>query len=217
MDMKSRASGPAWLVFRPASTDDHERGCRRGAIRGISVLVALGVVVVGIAGCGGGSSKASLKSAKSAPTTAAPATAPMTSTTTVETKILADLAAYYDAFGKAVADPDPKRPDLLASLEAHVVGEDLNRDLTFVAQLNNAHKAIRGPLTSHPRVLSITGASAVVDDCVHIDDHYYSWPGGQLLPGSPDPAVSGSEFTLVLDGGTWKVSQLKDKASACSA
>jgi hypothetical protein len=168
------------------------------------VAVALALLV---SACGGGS-----KATNSAPTTQEPAsTAATTTTTTLESKILADLTAYEDLFHQAIATPEQAHPELLA----HLTGKDLGVVFAYLAQLKNAHQSIRGPIKDKSvRVVSIQGTTAVIETCAENGSHTYE--NGVQLPDTPGDRVVGSEITLILERGTWKVFNVVSKASACS-
>jgi hypothetical protein len=170
-------------------------------------LAAVALALVAGA-CGGGG-----KSTKSAALTtqAPPSTAATTSTTTVESKILADLAAYKDSYHQALASPDQAHIDLMD----HMIGGVSGVTFGYLAQLKDAHQAIRGPITDKSvRVASIQGTTAVVESCSDNESHTYR--NGVQLPDTPGDRVLGSEFTMVLQNGTWKVSNVVPKASVCS-
>jgi hypothetical protein len=167
-------------------------------------LVAVALAVIASA-CGGG------KSGKAAaPTTQAPSPAPTTSTTTVESKILADLIAYNHMYTRLEENPDP----VDAELSARITGKDLDVVRTYLTQLKLAHRSLRGPSNDTFHVVSIEAAKAVVDMCSHDDSHWYV--NGVRQPDAPSDHTTGTEFTLVLEGGTWKVFNGVNKPSACS-
>jgi len=171
----------------------------------IAALVATVAVTAGA--CGGGGKSHNAKPAAAVATTLAPTT----STSTVESKILADLAAYEDAFHQALANPDAP-PSALA---AHLTGKDLGVTLGYVAQLKDAHQSIRGPITNKSvRLVTAEPARAVVEVCAQNDSHTYQ--NGVQQPDSPGDRLIGSEFTMVLEQGTWKVFNVASKASLCA-
>jgi len=172
----------------------------------VAALVATIAVTAGACG-GGGKKNAQVKPAAAVATTVAPTT----STSTVDSKILADLAAYEDAFHQALANPDAPPSELAA----HLTGKDLGVTLAYVAQLKDAHQSIRGPITNKSvRLVTAEPARAVVEVCAQNDSHTYQ--NGVQQPDSPGDRLIGSEFTMVLEQGTWKVFNVASKASLCA-
>ena len=156
--------------------------------------------------CGGGGKKKTAPAAQAPPSTAA-----TTSTTTVESKILADLAVYEDLYRQAIATPEQAHVELMAHMTGGVSGVTFG----YLAQLKDAHQAIKGPIKDRSvRIASIQGTTAVIEACADNGSHTYQ--GGTQLPDSPGDRVVGSEITMVLQSGTWKVSNVVPKASACS-
>jgi hypothetical protein len=128
----------------------------------------------------------------------------------VQSKILADLTAYNHMYGRLEENPDP----LDAELSARITGKDLDVVRTYLTQLKLGHRSLRGPSNDTFHVVSIEAAKAVVDMCSHDDSHWYV--NGVQQPDAPSDHATGTEFTLVLEGGTWKVFNGVNKPSACS-
>jgi hypothetical protein len=164
--------------------------------------LAVVALVVGaawaLAACGS-SSGASAKKATPASTT----------TTSVEQKVLADLRGYRDAYNRAVGAPNPEDP----SLRQYMTGIQLQQFQIFVRQLADGGQLIRGSATDAPRVVSVQGTTALVDDCLTGGGRFIEAKTGKDT--GPTPAAGGVQITLQLENGTWKVASASGKATAC--
>jgi hypothetical protein len=140
-----------------------------------------------------------------------PTSTATTSSTSIQAAVVAGYRAAWDAYRAAVASANPELPDLAA----HMTAEQLAQVRRYVAGLRALNHVERGDMDLHPTVISITGDEAVVVDCYSDTIHQYDSSG--RLYGVGKPETIGSEATLVLDGGTWKVKRRVHKEAACSA
>ncbi|GEM_PF-6443087 len=160
--------------------------------------------------CGGGGGKPSSTAKRTALLATTTTSAVTTSTTTVESKVLADLAAYEATYHSALASPDQPHPEIAA----HVIGDDMRVVYTYLAQLKDAHISFKGTVADRSaRVVSIQGRTAVIDVCAQNDAHEYQ--DGAVQPDAPGDRFIGTEFTMSLDQGTWKVFNALKKPSVC--
>jgi hypothetical protein len=151
--------------------------------------------------CGSGNSGAS-----SSTTTTKPSA---TTTTSVDQKVLADLRGYRDAYNRAVGAPNPQDP----SLRQYMTGVQLQQFQIFVRQLADSSRGIKGSATDAPRIVSVQGTTAVVDDCLTGSGRFYDTRTGQDT--GPAPAAGGVQITMQLEDGTWKVASATGKTTAC--
>lgn len=176
--------------------------------RAIALVAALALTATA---CSSGGGKKATTEAERAAATTRTTIPPTTSTTTTESKVLADLAAYEQAYHAALASPDQPHPEIAA----HVVGDDMRLVFTYLAQLKDAHLSFRGPVSDRSvRVISVQGARAVVDVCAQNDAHKYQ--DDTVQPDAPNDRLIGTEFTMSLDQGTWKIFNASKKPSACA-
>jgi hypothetical protein len=128
-----------------------------------------------------------------------------TSTSTI-TPTAAELTAYragWAAFEHALADANPEDPELPAAMvdpELQQVKANLLAD--------QQHGMIgRGTFTLHPKVTAQSAASATVVDCAYSTAELVYQTTGKPVPPVTPPENDGVTSTLVLSGGTWKVSK----------
>jgi hypothetical protein len=75
----------------------------------------------------------------------------------------------------------------------------------------------RGSFTLHPKVVSITGTTATVVDCVYSTAELVYKATGKLVPPVTPPENDGVRATVVLAGGTWKVYKQTVTDGKCAA
>jgi hypothetical protein len=146
------------------------------------------------------------------PVAATSPSAPTTTTTaeSVRGAVLDGYRAAWDAYRAAVGSANPDDP----GLAAHMTAEQLAQVKKYVAGLRALGHVERGEMDLHPTVLSVTAGEAVVDDCYRDTIHQYDSAG--RLYGVDQPETVGSEATLLLDQGTWKVKRRVHKDGLCS-
>src|SRR5690242_4123029 len=82
-----------------------------------------------------------------------------TSTTTLDSKILADLNGYYDAFTKAAAAANPDEP----LLGQYLTGAELSAFRGTLTQLRASGRVVHSSGDHAPHVVSVQGTKAIVD------------------------------------------------------
>ncbi len=182
--------------------------CRRLVIPAAS-LAACGVF---LAACGGGGVGAA--STTDRPTSAS-STSATTSTSTADPATAAVLAAYRAASGafvQALTSADPNDPALAATM--------VNPELQSVRAnlLADQRQGIvgRGLVTLHPKVASVSAASATVLDCAYSASELVYAASGKPVPPVTPPENDGVRATLVLTGGTWKLSKQTVTEGKCA-
>jgi hypothetical protein len=162
-------------------------------------LVAVGSLL--LAACGGNSPDASHSSS----------TAPRRTTTSVAStpdasKAAAVLAAYragWNAFEQALATANPEDPALAATMINPVLqGVKAN----LLADQRQGMVG-RGSFTLHPKIISLSGSTAVVVDCAYSTSVLVYAKTGKPVPPITPPEDDGVHAMLVLVGGSWKVNE----------
>jgi hypothetical protein len=126
-------------------------------------------------------------------------------------RVLTDFNAYVDVYARALADPNVTTQ----TVAEHITGEALDTFTNSRIQLLTSGRVIKSEAVHHPKVIAIEGTTATVDECVTSNQtHYYSIGGGPHLSDTGD-ATAGDEVTMQLEAGTWKVSKVIRRASAC--
>lgn len=180
------------------------RGTRAAALVGIASLSLL------VYACGGSNSAAPATTrAKPTTTTNAPAT---TTSDPAATAVLQAYRAASSAFVQALATANPDDPALaatmvdpeLVSIRANLVG-DQQRGIIG-----------RGAVTLHPMVVSMSATTATVVDCVYSASELVYQATGKPVPPVTPPGNDGVSATLVLTGGTWKLSKQTVTEGKCA-
>lgn len=168
----------------------------------LSALVALGVL----------SSCADDEGSQQASTT----TSTESSTSAPSDKDAEVLDAYEgfwnDGYLEAADPMDPTHP----ALAEHATGEQLETIQKAFLARQAGGEVIRGTLDLAPRVVSITGDTATVRDCYLDETGIYDAETGERK----DEASGVRHLitaTLVVDGGTWKVSGLEQEGDGCES
>jgi hypothetical protein len=161
------------------------------------ILLVVGLVT---SSCGGSSNPAT------SPTTDPRSTSSAATPTTLSATATAVLAAYRaesNAFEQALAAADPADPALAATMvDPQLQGVKANL-------LADQRQGIvgRGTVTLHPEVGSLSATTATVIDCVYSTTELVYANTGKPVPPITPPENDGVQATLVLTGGTWKVSK----------
>jgi hypothetical protein len=189
------------------------RACSNHRWRWRVVLGATCVAAAAVlASCGGsGSSGAAHSTSTDSPST----TAVQSTHTTADPTAAAVLAAYRaasNAFVHALATANPNDPALMAtmvdpelvSIRANLVGDQ--------------QKGIvgRGAVTLHPKLVSISPTTATVVDCIYSASELVYQATGKPVPPVTQPESDGVSATLVLTGGTWKLSKQTVTEGKCA-
>lgn len=156
------------------------------------------------------------------PTTAVVPTGPTASDpqNAVEAAVTRDYLAAEAAYDEAIGAPDGKgvNPDLPA-LVAHMTGKELAQIRTFILGMKGSGLTGVGPPAEfHPRVLSVQGPVATLEDCYTTNSHIVD-ANTHGLHDQPGPVTRGVKVTLEMDppSGLWRISDVVTKDSACPA
>lgn len=169
----------------------------RRSLAAVWLFGGLGLAIL-VSGCG-----------SSAPDSAPPKTTTTGSTatsTTLSAQATAVLSAYraaWSAFEGALADANPSDPALvntmvdpqLQSVKANLLADQMQGIVG------------RGPTTLHPKVTTLSATSATVVDCAYSANELVYKASGKPVPPVTPPESDGVTATLVLSGGTWKLSK----------
>jgi dihydroxyacetone kinase len=180
------------------------RGTRGAALVGVASLSLL------VSACGG-SNSAAPPTTRANPTSSINASA----TTTTDANATAVLQAYrasWSAFERALADANPADPDLAATMV------DPQLQSVKANLLADQRQGIvgRGATTLHPKITALSATSAAVVDCAYSATELVYKATGKPVPPVTPPENDGVTATLVLSGGTWKVSKQTVTDGKCS-
>ena len=187
------------------------------SLRRMTGLLAVAAVLLSSA-CSGDDDATNKASRTTTRTGATSTVAPVpTSSPTGDDAVIADLRSFWNTFldigGRTGAFDSAS---VRATLGEHTMGDEFTQ-LYNVFQVNSIQgRVIRGEIESAPKVLSNDGSTATVRDCY--DDHtgIYRVSDGARLD-SDDPARKLATVTLQFESGTWKVANIRDEKSDCSA
>lgn len=159
-----------------------------------------------LAGCGGGAGEPNAEptTTPSASTVSAPSGSSTTSTTVSrDGSVLAAYRAAWAASEEALVHADPTDPRLAATL----VDPLLQR--VQASLLGYQHDGIvgRGGVQLHPKVTSLSATTATVSDCMYSSSELVYAATGKPVPPVTPAEHDGVRATLVMVGGTWKVSR----------
>jgi hypothetical protein len=164
-------------------------------------LVATGCLLLAglLAGCGG----TAAPPLPGGPASPAPSQAP-TATAAPGDPVLAGYLAYWDAVIQAHRAANPNYP----ALARHAAGAELTKVRNAISRNRQQDVSIRGTVKHQPRVASVSGPAAVVDDCYDVS----GWNPVDLGNGQPIDAVDAGgtgryrgRFTLRREAGGWLV------------
>lgn len=177
----------------------------RGRLAGAATVVAALAGMSLLAGCSsshGDAVSPSSSTEASTPTTLTTATS--TSTTTAPASaVLAAYRAGWAAFEHALADANPEDP----ALPATMVDPELQQVKGNLLADQQQGMVGRGKFTLHPKVTALSATSATVVDCAYSTAELVYQSTGKPVPPITPPENDGVTSTLMLSGGTWKVSK----------
>lgn len=173
---------------------------RRAGRRSLAAswLVAGAGLAILISGCG-----------SSTPDAAPPKTtitATSATSTTPSAQAAAVLSAYrsaWSAFESALTNANPSDP----ALDATMVDPQLQSVKANLLADQMQGIVGRGPTTLHPKVTALSATSATVVDCAYSANELVYKATDKPVPPVTPPENDGVTATLVLSGGTWKVSK----------
>ena len=177
--------------------------------------VLVGALLVGVgllaAACGAGGTASGGSSAVSKAGTKTTDSAPTTTTDPAASAVLAAYRAGWAAYDRALATANAYDPGLPATM----VDPLLQKVRANLLADRNGGIVGRGSVVLHPKVSSLTAATASVVDCtVSSSELVYAATGKPVPPLTP-PQHDGVQATLVLTGGAWKVSQQSVSEGKC--
>jgi hypothetical protein len=185
--------------------------CRTDCRESLTVLAALSGASLIVAACGGGSPSAHRTTSSALPGTAATPTP-----NAEEAVVIAAYRAAEKAFEEAAAIPDPAYPalaDTMADPLLHTVRYNLETD-KLNGIVGRGHVELL-----RPHVVSITGNTAILQDCEYSTLGLFYAKTGAPVPGkSKVPEYVGERATLIkVSPGKWKLSDTDAKVGTCPA
>jgi hypothetical protein len=126
--------------------------------------------------------------------------------------VLAGYRAASNAFVQALATANPDDPSLAATMvDPELVSVRANL-------VSDQQKGIigRGAVTLHPKLVSFSSTMASVIDCIYSTSELVYQATGKPVPPVTPPENDGVTATLVLSGGTWKLSKQTVTEGKCA-
>ena len=117
--------------------------------------------------------------------------------------VLVAYRAGWAAFEHALANANPEDPELPATM----VDPQLQQVKGNLLADQQQGMVGRGTTTLHPKVTALSATSATVVDCAYSTAELVYQATGKPVPPITPPENDGVTSTLVLSGGTWKVSK----------
>ena len=179
------------------------RRSQRSRFAIVALTLATAALFLDACGGGGTSSTATTVQAKSTKSTT---TSSPESSTTADPAAASVLAAYrsgWTAFEHALADANPEDPQLPAAM----VDPELQQVKANLLADQQQGMVGRGTFTLHPKVTALATTSATVVDCAYSTAELVYQATGKPVPPVTPPENDGVTSTLVLTGGSWKVSK----------
>ena len=179
----------------------------RPALRQHGRVRLAGVVLVVASACGGAGSET-----QPPPFTTVPSPEATAPTTTAATDPVAAYRAYWDAFLQASNPVDPQNPLLIEHTTGRALAtlQEAFRDLIVKGQV------IRGDLDLAPRLISVEGDAAVVNDCYGDGTGFYDITTGARLDAATGKRHKVTAKLLRIEG-VWTVEHLTDGGLGCTA
>ncbi|MHB1511063.1 MAG: hypothetical protein ACYCST_19650 [Acidimicrobiales bacterium] len=201
-DRRMERRGAASSVARTAqdaraTTGTSGRGSRRSRL--VIGVLSLAAAALLLAACGGGpaSSTATTVRERAAKST------PSSTTDPASTAVLAAYRAGWRAFEQALATANPADPALAATMvDPQLQGVKAN----LLADRRQGMVG-RGTFTLHPKIVAMSATTATVVDCAYSTAALVYVSTGKPVPPVTPPENDGVRATLVLAGGTWKITK----------
>lgn len=173
-------------------------------VGGATVIAAL-VSLCALAGCSSSHDAAGAHNTGTsiAPSTTTPASTTSTTTMSSASAVLAAYRTGWAAFEHALADANPEDPELPAAM----VNPELQQVKANLLADQQQGMVGRGTFTLHPKITALSVTSATVVDCAYSTAELVYLATGKPVPPVTPPENDGVTSTLVLSGGTWKVSK----------
>jgi endonuclease/exonuclease/phosphatase (EEP) superfamily protein YafD len=117
--------------------------------------------------------------------------------------VLIAYRAAWSAFEHALADANPQDPELATTMV------DPQLQSVKANLLADQRQGIvgRGTTTLHPKVTALSAVTATVVDCAYSSTELVYKATGKPVPPTTPPENDGVTATLVLSGGSWRVSK----------
>lgn len=181
--------------------------------RGVQVMsvAALASIALMLTACGSSPNAASTSSSSSANTTGI-----SKSTTTLSSTASAVLQAYrasWKAFEQALSTANAYDPALAATM----VDPQLQSVRANLLGDHHAGVVGRGTITLHPKIASLAATTASVVDCSYSSSELIYANSGRPVPPITPPENDEVHATLVLTGGTWKISKQDVTEGRCAS
>lgn len=168
--------------------------------------IAAAIALMAACSPGGGDTPTSTSS----PRTSSSASS-STTVTADEATVLSGYRSFWDAYLAAANPMDPQNP----VLAQHATGKQLETIQRAFLARRAGGEVIRGTLDLAPRVVSVVGDKAGVRDCYLDNTGVYD-----AATGARKDTASGVRHlvtaSMQLDGGEWKVSDLKKEGDGCA-
>ncbi|MGH8994447.1 MAG: hypothetical protein ACRDYB_00155 [Acidimicrobiales bacterium] len=129
--------------------------------------------------------------------------APVATTNSVPAAVLQGYRASWAAFEQALSTADASDRELAATMvDPQLTGVKANLAADQLQGIVG-----RGATTLHPKITALSGTTATVVDCAYSSSELVYAKTGQPVPPVTPPENDGIQATLVLAGGSWKVSK----------
>lgn len=175
------------------------------------VLIAAAVVVVNLTR---DTDAGSVTRGGPSPSPSVAPTAPADPQAATKAAILDAHRKSTDAFVAIASDPSGSPDD--PRLSQHKTGNALAASQVTIIRLRQAGHVDRGTVEVHPKVIELTGDTAVVADCsfdrVWVVD---ARTGEVVTPAGPTDVGAAATATYRLIDGVWKQNTFKDEKRSC--
>ena len=192
-------------------------GPSRRSLRSRLVIAALTLATAALFldACGGGGTSSTATTVRPKSTKPTTTSSLVSTTTTADPAAASVLAAYRAssaAFEQALATANPADPALAATMV------DPQLQSVKANLLADQRQGIvgRGTVTLHPKVVAISGATAMVVDCVYSTSELVYEASGKPVPPVTPPENDGIRATLDLTGGSWKLAEQTVTEGSCA-
>lgn len=192
-------------------------GPSRRSLRSRLVIAALTLATAALFldACGGGGTSSTATTVRPKSTKPTTTSSLVSTTTTADPAAASVLAAYRAssaAFEQALATANPADPALAATMV------DPQLQSVKANLLADQRQGIvgRGTVTLHPKVVAISGSTAMVVDCVYSTSELVYEASGKPAPPVTPPENDGIRATLDLTGGSWKLAEQTVTEGSCA-
>jgi hypothetical protein len=120
----------------------------------------------------------------------------------------------YDAYWAAIISTGRAPKASTAALAAHAVGVELSRAQAVIAQHRTANEYVTGSYGHKAVVVAITATTATVSDCLTVKTSVFDAKTKRSKANSA-PGPFALNTAMLLDHGTWKVSEITPTNSQC--